>query len=216
MAYEAVIFDLDGTLLDTLEDLADSANKTLGEMDAPAHPVEAYKTFVGDGIEQLMKRALPEDRRDEATVAAAVERQRKNYADGWDRSTRPYDGVSELLTGLHQKHVRMGILSNKPDDMTKLCVTQLLPIHLFTIVQGALPGIPRKPNPAPAMEVAGRLDVLPDRILYVGDTDTDMKTAVNAGMYPVGALWGFRSGEELTAAGAKTLLESPTDLLNLL
>jgi phosphoglycolate phosphatase len=216
MAYKAILFDLDGTLLDTLDDLADASNETLQELGFPAHPVDSYRYFVGDGVDNLMRRALPEDNRDEDSVRRAVELQMINYGKRWDAKTRPYDGIMKMLSQLHTRQVRMAILSNKPDEFTKLCVTQLLPVHLFDIVIGARDGVPRKPNPAAAVEIAGRLGILPADFLYLGDTNTDMQTAVSAGMTAVGALWGFREAEELRAAGARHLIETPEALLDLL
>lgn len=215
MKYKAVIFDLDGTLLDTIDDLADAANNTLSEMGFPGHPVESYKTFVGDGVEKLIERALPEANRDNETIKKGVEIQRNQYAQNWDNKTRPYDGVIEVLKELKQKEISVSIFSNKPDDFTKLCVSQFIPVHLLDIVQGARTGVPRKPNPTGALEIAGRLSVLPEETVYVGDTNTDMQTAVSAGMYAVGVLWGFRDKEELVSEGANTIISKPQELLEL-
>ncbi len=215
MNYKAVLFDLDGTLLDSLEDLADSMNAVLRRNGHPEHPLEAYRYFVGDGVEALARRVLPEGHRDEAAIAACIEQMREEYKDRWDKKTRPYPGIPELLDALTERAVKLGVLSNKPDATTRTMVAALLPRWSFDDVVGARPEVPRKPDPAGALEIARRLAVAPAEFLYLGDTDTDMKTAVAAGMFPVGALWGFRDAEELTASGAKVLIEKPTDLLGL-
>ncbi|MBI2919209.1 MAG: HAD family hydrolase [Chloroflexi bacterium] len=216
MPFAAVLFDLDGTLLNTLDDIASSANSALAEIGFPVHAAEAYKYFVGDGRGALAVRVLPEDRRDEATVARLIACIDREYNQHWADTTRPYDGVPELLRSLATRGTKMAVLSNKPDDYTRLMVSRLLPEWRFEAVVGARPSVPSKPDPAGALEIAGRLGVPPQQWVYVGDTDTDMKTARASGMFPAGALWGFRNEEELTASGARALLSHPTDLLALL
>jgi len=212
----AVMFDLDGTLLDTIEDLADSMNAVLAGLGVPGHRVDAYKRFVGDGVEMLVRRALPADRADDETIAACATRMKEEYRERWHVKTRPYPGVPETLDGLAEKRVAATVLSNKPEDFTVKCVERFLPGWSFAVVRGAREGVPRKPDPAAAVEIAAGLLIPPAEILYVGDTDTDMRTAVAAGMRPVGALWGFRDADELRASGAATLISSPPDLLELL
>lgn len=210
--YRAILFDLDGTLLDTLDDLADSGNAALRALGFPEHPAEAYKLFIGDGVENLARRALPPERRDPATVAECVGRYREEYRRRWADKTRPYDGISELLDTLVARGVPMAVLSNKPDEFTQLCVARLLPKWRFAVVLGEGPSVPRKPDPAGARQIVARLQVPPEAILYVGDTSTDMQTAVAAGMFPAGALWGFRAADELLAHGARILLAHPLDV----
>jgi phosphoglycolate phosphatase len=141
---------------------------------------------------------------------------RREYTQRWAELTKPYPGVPDLLDGLTQRGIRMAVLSNKPDDFTKLMVEALLPRWSFEAVLGVRAGVPKKPDPAAALEIARKLGVEPSAFLYLGDTDTDMKTAVSAGMFPVGALWGFRPGNELAAHGAQVLIQDPPDLLGLL
>ncbi|MFA5190176.1 MAG: HAD family hydrolase [Verrucomicrobiia bacterium] len=215
MNYKAVLFDLDGTLLDTLEDLADSMNAVLARLGAPQHPVPAYRYFVGDGVLELCRRVLPADRRDEATVKTAAAAMGDEYSKRWAEKTRPYPGIPELLDTLTERRVKMAILSNKNNNFTKLCVEKLLGRWRFDMVQGLDETIHKKPHPSGAIAVARRLKIAPADFLYLGDTNTDMKTAVAAGMFPVGALWGFRTAEELTANGAKVLISKPADLLSL-
>ncbi len=201
MTFSAVLFDLDGTLLDTLADLADSANMVLADMGHPVHPVDAYRYFVGDGIRVLAQRVLPESVRDEQTVQRYVEAMRAVYAERQTIKTRPYEGVVEMLAALEERGLTMAILSNKPDDATRSIVKALLPARVFTLVRGVLPGGPIKPDPAGAIAVAAELGIPCREFLYLGDTSIDMKTAISAGMYAVGALWGFRDEAELRERG---------------
>jgi len=213
MNHQAIIFDLDGTLLDTIDDLTDSMNQALSRFGFLGHDRETYKCFVGDGIEALARRALPPENRNEEMVAQCVAAMREEYALRWDKKTHPYPGIPELLDALFQGGWPVSILSNKPDDSTQMAVAKLLPRWSFQIVLGARPSVPKKPDPAAALEIAGLLHLIPDQFLYLGDTGTDMKTALNSGMFPIGVLWGFRTAQELIAHGAKVLIEKPLDLL---
>lgn len=215
MGFSAVVFDLDGTLLNTLEDLADSMNQALRALGFPAHPVAAYRYLVGDGMEALARRALPEPARDQETVARAMAALRQEYGRRWDCKTRPYPGVPHLLEALQSRHLRLAVLSNKPDDFTRLTVERLLAPGRFDQVRGARPGVPTKPDPAGALKLAAQLGAAPAACLYLGDTSIDMQTARRAGMRAVGALWGFRDREELEAGGAQALIERPEELLAL-
>jgi phosphoglycolate phosphatase len=215
MPYQAVLFDLDGTLLDTIDDLADSTNAALAEMGLPGHPIAAYKQFVGDGVENLVRRAMGLNGADGALLARGIELSRREYARRWADKSRPYPGMAELLDGLARRNISMAVLSNKPHEFTQLCVSRLLSAWHFQLVQGATPELPRKPDPRGALEIAARMDIPPARFLYLGDTNTDMQTAVAAGMFAVGAVWGFRTAEELLASGAAVLAKTPTDVLDL-
>lgn len=216
MNFKAILFDLDGTLLDTIEDLTDSMNQVLGRFGFSGHDQETYKYLVGDGVESLIRRALPADRVDEEMVAQCISAMREEYGRRWDRKTRPYPGVPELLDALCQRGFPLAILSNKVQDFTEICVAKLLPRWSFKIILGARPTVPKKPDPTAALEIAEAMGLTPVHFLYLGDTSTDMRTAVAAGMFPLGALWGFRTAQELIAHGAKALLEKPLDLLQYL
>lgn len=210
---QAVIFDLDGTLLNSLEDLADAMNAVLGAATLPGHPLDAYRYFVGEGIETLVRRALPENHRDEAAVARFVAAMAAEYDRRCLVKTRPYPGVPALLDALTARGVPMAVLSNKPHGPTVEMVAALLGSWTFAAVLGARPGVPKKPDPAGARELAGLLGLPAAAIVYVGDTATDMATAAAAGMFGVGVLWGFRTAEELRAAGARALVGEPRELL---
>lgn len=212
---EAIIFDLDGTLVDTLEDLAESANHALQSLGAPVHPIQSYRQLVGGGIKRLMERALPEGRRDPADVDEGVARMRAVYGERWARVSRPYPGIPGLLDALTVKGVPMGVLSNKPHDFTVEMVGVLLNRWTFTAVQGATAAVPLKPDPAGAVTLARALGVPVGRCALLGDSDVDIQTARRAGMLALGAAWGFRGAAELWAAGADQVLDAPEALLGL-
>ncbi len=216
MHFKAILFDLDGTLLDTLEDLGNAANRVLDKYGFPTHTMADYRYFVGDGVVTLMNRALPEDKRNNDTIQICVKTFREEYGKGWNVKTRPYDGVAEMLDALVTHGLKMAVLSNKPDEFTKLCVTEFLPKWAFGMVIGQHNSLPLKPDPAGALEIAKCLDVPSSNFIYLGDTAIDMKTAVTAGMYPVGALWGFRTEKELLENGARALIKRPQEILNFL
>ncbi len=216
MQYKGVVFDLDGTLLDTLDDLADSVNCVLADQDMPTHPVDAYRHFVGNGAAMLMQRALPADRQNSDTLEVCLSSFREVYTQHWRNKTKPYDGILEMLETLGKRRFKLGVLSNKPDFFTKLCVTEFLPDVPFDIVLGHREGVAPKPDPAGAQEVSECLDILPQAFLYLGDSGIDMQTARDAAMFAVGALWGFRTADELKVHGAQALIEHPMDLLDLL
>lgn len=217
MQYRAVLFDLDGTLLDTLEDLADSVNRVLAASGFPTHPVDAYRYFVGDGAAMLVRRALPERvLEDNAAIEACLAAFREDYGQFWRVKTKPYPGIPELLDALAERRVKRAVLSNKPHENTRQCVDALLPKAGFGAVLGQQSSLPRKPDPAGAFEVAAWLGTDPGAFLYLGDSGVDMQTALAAGMFPVGALWGFRPREELEANGARVCIASPGEVLDLL
>ncbi|MDP6100569.1 MAG: HAD family hydrolase [Dehalococcoidia bacterium] len=216
MKYTGVVFDLDGTLLDTIADIAASANIALGRMGFPQHQTRAYKYFVGNGREMMALRALPNDHRDEATVDAFLRYIEEEYARHWGDATLPYDGIPELLDALTARGISMAVLSNKPHNFTELIVSKLLALWWFAPVVGAMPSVPMKPDPTAALQIARQFNMPPGDLLYVGDSGVDMITAVSAGMFAVGALWGFRTADELLSSGAQALIDTPTDLLSLL
>jgi len=215
--FQAIILDVDGTLLDTLQDLADSMNSTLRHFGFPVHELEKYKHFVGDGMENLVRRSVPDwAKTDPRMISRCLEMMQQIYERNWNVKSRPYPGIPELLDALTARGLKMAVLSNKPHDLTQRAIEGLLPVWRFEVVMGERPPVPRKPNPSSALEIANRLGVEPAGFLYLGDTATDMKTANAAAMYAVGALWGFRNAEELIESGAKKLIAKPAELLELL
>jgi phosphoglycolate phosphatase len=213
--FAGVVFDLDGTLVDTLTDIANAANSVLAQHGFPAHPVSRYRKFVGEGIRVLLSRALPPGRRDEGTLDACLATMSVEYPRHLNRTAQPYAGVPELISELRRRGWRRAVLSNKPDEFAARCLRDFFGPDSFDPILGSSPDRPRKPNPAGALEIAARWTLPPRRILYVGDSGTDMATAVNAGMFPVGVLWGYRAPRELVEAGAKRLLKEPADLLDM-
>jgi phosphoglycolate phosphatase len=216
MTYKGVMFDLDGTLLDTITDLATSANTVLTRLGFSAHPVASYKQFVGDGIAMLTCRALPENKRDEATVRSCTAAIRYEYTLRCKDATIVYDGIHELLGTLMKSGYILAVLSNKPDALTKHLIHHYFPEIRFAGIFGERDNVPHKPDPTAALEILTNLGVEPEQCVYLGDSKTDMETAVAAGMYPVGVLWGFRGAQELLCHGARALIEYPTDLMKIM
>jgi phosphoglycolate phosphatase len=210
----AVLFDLDGTLADTLADLANATNHALEQLGCPAHPVEEYRYYVGDGARTLCQRVLPRDK--QALAEEAVQLMRAHYEAHSFDLTRLYPGIPELVAALAGRGYSMAVLSNKPDDFTKRMVAHYFRPAPFHIVQGQLPGVPLKPDPTAALQIAEKLGVPPAEWLYLGDTNTDMRTARAAGMRAIGVLWGFREREELVESGAEELIAKPGEALDLL
>lgn len=210
----AVIFDLDGTLVDSLEDIADSMNATLAELGFPTHELDPYRIFVGDGVGMLAFRALPEARRDPGTLSRCVEIMRRRYTQQMHDKTRPYPGIIELLDELGDRNVPLVVLSNKVHELTVDIVRRQFGENRFERVLGPKPGIPQKPDPTAALQIAAELDLAPEHWLFVGDTSTDMQTASAAGMMGVGVLWGFRSADELLAHGASAVIAHPSELID--
>lgn len=214
--FQAVVFDLDGTLLDTLDDIAAATNAVLQQMSLPQHPRESYKHFVGQGVRVLFEQVLPEEMRTLDVIEECVAMFETTYDAHWDVLTRPYDGIPELLTELVQRGLPLAVLSNKPHAFTMKCVERFLAQWPWAVVMGQRDEVPRKPDPAGALAIAAQIGVEPATCLYVGDTNIDMQTAVAAGMYPLGVAWGFRSVEELRAHGAAAIIDTPAELLQTL
>ena len=217
MPFRAVIFDLDGTLLDTIEDLTDSMNAALVRLGHPARTIAECKQLVGDGLETFVRRALPPAAADDPRERTRLrELMMMEYRDRSTLKTRPYPGVPDLLDALAARNVPAAVLSNKPHDSTLAVMEHYFSRWSFRAIFGARDGVPVKPDPAGALEIARILGLAPANIAYLGDTNTDMQTATGAGMYGVGALWGFRTAGELIANGAKVLIETPMDLMPIL
>jgi len=212
---KAIIFDLDGTLISSLEDIANAMNHVLKSNGLPTHDTEKYNYFVGDGVHNLTIRVMAKD-----SSTALIEKVKSEYIAYYKENsmkhTAAYDGITELLHALHERNMPICVLSNKPDEETCDIVEKCFPDIKFTFVVGAKEGIPIKPDPTSAMLLAEALNVAPNEILYVGDTSTDMNTAKGAGMIPTGVLWGFRDLEELMQTGAKFIAKKPEDILNIL
>lgn len=215
MQYRAVIFDLDGTLIDSLEDLADSVNEMLENHGFPTHDVDAIRRMIGNGTKKLIERALPKEHLvDVGFVQSVIEEYKTIYHHRILEKTRSYPGILEMLHKLSIEHVPMGICTNKHMEAAEMIVKFLFEENLFRIVLGDRPGKPKKPDPTTVLEIAETLGARPEEVVYLGDSAVDMETATRAGFLPVGVLWGFRDKEELVGAGAKILLERPMELFD--
>lgn len=214
--FQGIIFDLDGTLVDSLEDIADAMNRTLIHFGYPIYNYEAYKYFVGNGLKNLVTQCLPIEKRNEDDIAHCLRIMMFEYGKTYAEKTKLYPGMDELLNELSDKKLKMAVLSNKADELTQKIFNKLLIKWKFEIVLGASERFPRKPDPQSAVYIAEQMGLLPENILYLGDTNVDMKTANAAGMSAIGVTWGFRTKEELIENGARMIIEHPLELLEIL
>ena len=215
MKYKAVIFDMDGTLLYTLGDIALAVNTALNEISMPSHPEESYKKFVGHGLKETMKRACngdcPDDILDK-TYFRVMEEYNRNLV----VSTRPYSDIPDLLNELAKSRIKLAILSNKEDRLVKRIAEKLLSDWSFTTIQGILPDVPKKPDPFAVHQILKDMNISSEEAIFVGDSGVDMKTADNSGLLGVGVTWGYRDAVELTEAGAGILIDKPEELLRII
>jgi phosphoglycolate phosphatase len=212
---KAFIFDLDGTLIDSLDDLADAVNLMLGQHGYPLQPREVFPQYIGDGVHKLVERALPESARDAETIAVCTADYQRHYEATWNVKTKPYHGILETLTALRESGMKLAVLSNKPHRFTLLCCEHFFAEGTFDMVLGQRSNVPRKPDPAGVIEIAETLGLTVTDCCYIGDSGIDMETATRAGMLAVGVRWGFRDEEELLAHGAQVLVNSPEELIQL-
>lgn len=215
MRYDLIIFDLDGTLLNTIGDLAEAANVMLRKRNLPQHTYEEYCTFVGNGIMRLVERALPEEQRTTERVAAAREDFLSYYIDHIDRKTKPYEGIVQLLNDLQAEGVSLAVASNKFQAGTRKLIQRFFPEVGWVAVYGQRPDVPLKPDPAVVEEILSEVKIPRERVLYVGDSGVDIETAHRAGIKAVGVTWGFRSRSELEAAGADRIVDRAEEILSL-
>lgn len=208
-----VIFDLDGTLLDTIADLAAAANHALKQLDYPTHSVDTIRTFVGNGINKLLERALPESERNEENVM----RMRSHFVPYYDAHnadlSRPYPGITALLETLQQKGMMLAVASNKYQAATEKLVKHYFPTIDFVEVLGQREGIAVKPEPTIVFDILQKANVAKEDVLYVGDSGVDMQTAINAGVDAVGVAWGFRPRAELEGFSPKGVIDKAKELL---
>ncbi|MBR2215479.1 MAG: HAD family hydrolase [Selenomonadaceae bacterium] len=213
MHYKGAIFDLDGTLVDSLADLADSANEMLRSYGFPEHELAAYRYMVGNGARKLIERCLPQNEgADEKFVTAALARYNECYAGRLLNKTKPYAGIVEMLVELKARGVKLGVCTNKQQFAAEAITQKLFPVGTFAACEGDKQGQPRKPDPTRALKMAQDFQAEPAQVAFVGDTAVDMETARRAGFLPVGVTWGFRPPSELTESGAQVLLESPAEI----
>ncbi|MDR2774925.1 MAG: HAD family hydrolase [Tannerella sp.] len=211
-----IIFDLDGTLLNTISDLAYSTNYALERNGFQVHPIEAYKYFVGNGINKLFERALPEGGKTEENIIR-IRREFLSYYDNHNTEyTQPYEGIPQLLKFVQSKSLKTAVASNKYQQATEKLINRFFPEIKFSSVLGQREGIPIKPDPAVVYEILRVAAVPAAETLYIGDSGVDIKTALNSGVTPVGVTWGFRPRSELETNGAAYIAESTTDIIKLI
>ena len=211
-----VIFDLDGTLLDTLEDLADATNWVCAQHGWPAHPVEAYKYFIGNGAAKLVERAAPKDvELTDDLRRELLEQFTQRYSAHKADKTAPYPGIPQALERLQGAGITMAVLTNKPDGAARPIVEGYFP-GVFQVVQGSLPGVPTKPDPTALFNLMERIGAKAETTLFVGDSNVDIQTANNGGLHSCGVLWGFRTREELLGEGAEHLAHTAQELADLI
>ncbi|MFH0946522.1 MAG: HAD-IA family hydrolase [Planctomycetota bacterium] len=211
MTWKAVIFDLDGTLTDTLQTIAVSVDHGLAELGLPGHTTDAYRLMVGEGVEELCRRALPDGKQHE--LENLLRRVRAFYDQNILLHVRLYDGVLDLLRSLRQRGAHLAVLSNKPDSLAQATVDGMGLRPYFDVVLGASDSLPRKPDPEAAWWVAGQLALDREQVLFVGDTPIDVNTARAAGMASVAVTWGFRTREELLPSEPSYLVDQPGQVL---
>lgn len=214
MKFKSVIFDLDGTLLDTVEDIADSVNRVLSAKGLPVYDMDFYRHKVGYGTASLVKSVLPSDRRSERDISDFIRMLRRDYEKNWAVKTTPFNGITQALKNISAGGVTMAVLSNKIHEITALSVDRFFSGIRFHVVRGQLDGVALKPDPAAALEIAGMMCCDPEETVFVGDTAVDIQTAVAAGMFPLGVSWGFRP-EELEDAGAARIITHPAQMTQL-
>ncbi|MDR3245706.1 MAG: HAD family hydrolase [Prevotellaceae bacterium] len=211
--YKAIIFDLDGTLINSIPDIADSMNEVLSSYGYPQYTHNQYKYFVGNGIRRLVERCIPPEHGTPANVESIYRSMVEVYGNNCVNKTNLYEGIPELLDGLSAKGIKMAILSNKTDSITQKVCDKLFTNRHFELILGATNNFPKKPNPESALFVAHSISTSPEDIFYLGDTSIDMETACSAGFFPAGTSWGFRPKDELLNFGAKFIADNPPDCL---
>jgi phosphoglycolate phosphatase len=212
--YKAAIFDLDGTLLNTLDDLADAMNEALRQAGFPTHSADSYKLMIGKGVNNLVRRALPRDK--QGLVEKTLRAMRDNYAKNSTHKTKIYPGMRETLLKLHQSGIKLAVLTNKDQTFSVRIVEHYFGKNMFRLIWGAEPGRPIKPDPHALIQLLEHFKAGPAEAVFVGDSGVDMDVARAAGVDSVGVTWGFRDRNELVEHGARTIIDKPQELLKLI
>ncbi len=215
MKYKGIIFDLDGTLVNSVEDIANAMNSVLKSLNFPTHSYEDYQYFVGSGLRNLVSKALPSSHNDETQIDHCFQLMIEVYRENCTHQTKYYEGIIELLDYLKAHNIKLSVFSNKADELTKKIVAVLFPNYFIEVVGLSIESL-KKPNPFEALEICKKLELKPEEMIFVGDSGIDMQTATNANILAVGVLWGYRPESELFATGAKYILNHPLDLIQIL
>ncbi len=212
---KAVVFDLDGTLVNSIDDLADSSNAALMELGFPTHEVEKYRYFIGDGMRKLIERILPQEERYDEMIETCHKIFRRIYDENYLNKTAAYEGIYEMLDSLKEKGYKLAVISNKVDVMAKKIVSELFG-SVFDFASGKVDNLPTKPDPTLTLSIMKEMGVKPNECAFVGDSGMDMLTAVNTGALPIGVSWGFRGREELLENGAQYIIDAPLHIMDVL
>ncbi len=215
MKFKGIIFDLDGTLVNSLEDISDAMNNVLTDLNYPTHTYDAYQYFIGSGLRNLVSKALPASNNSEDEIEVCFENMIAKYREICTLKTKPYAGIVELLDDLVSRDIKLAVFSNKADELTKKIASEIFPDYFNTAVGLSTEAL-KKPNPFEAIEISKNWNLKTEEVIFVGDSDIDMLTATNANMFPLGVSWGYRTEEELIASGAKLVINKPLDLIEIL
>jgi phosphoglycolate phosphatase len=215
MRFKGVIFDLDGTLVDSLKDIANAMNAVLQKLNYPTHSYEKYQYFIGSGLRNLVSKSLPDIHQHESQIEYCYKLMVEGYHENCTNQTKPYDGIIELLDYLTKQKVKLGVFSNKSDELTKKIVAGLFPTRFESIVGLSIEEL-KKPNPTEALAICKSWGLNAEEIIFVGDSGIDMQTATNAKMLAVGVTWGYRPREELITTDAKHVINHPSDLIQII
>ncbi|MEO7978069.1 HAD family hydrolase [Flavobacterium sp.] len=215
MKYKGIIFDLDGTLVNSLEDIADSMNKVLQDLNYPTHSYDVFQYFIGSGLRNTVAKALPAYNNTDEQIEICFESMVKGYSESCTLKTKPYEGIIELLDNLVSRNIKLAVFSNKADELTKKITAEIFPDYFDASVGLTVESL-KKPNPFKALALSESWNLKPEEIIFIGDSEIDMQTAVNANMFPVGVTWGYRTEGELNASGAKLVIHNPLQLIQAL
>ncbi|PTT05587.1 HAD family hydrolase [Flavobacterium sp. HMWF030] len=215
MKYKGIIFDLDGTLVNSLEDISDAMNIVLKDLNYPTHTYDTYQYFIGSGLRNLVSKALPVSNNSDEQIQICFDSMINEYRKICTLKTKPYEGIVELLDNLTSQNIKLAVFSNKADELTKKIASEIFPGYFDTAIGLSTEAL-KKPNPFEAIEIGKIWNLKPEEILFVGDSDIDMQTAINANMLPVGVSWGYRTKDELLASGAKLVINNASELIEIL
>ncbi|OXB05781.1 HAD family hydrolase [Flavobacterium pectinovorum] len=215
MKFKGIIFDLDGTLVNSLEDISDAMNTVLTGLNYPTHTYDIYQYFIGSGLRNLVSKALPASNNSDKQIEICFDCMINEYREVCTIKTKPYEGIITLLDNLFSRNIKLAVFSNKADELTKKIAAEIFP-NYFDAAVGLSTEELKKPNPFEALEISKNWNLKPEEILFVGDSDIDMQTAINANMFAVGVSWGYRTEEELIGSGAKVVINKPSELIEIL